>query len=64
MSMSDKPSLKERVDSFRMMELPGQPQMMHMGTSYLVGDLWREICRLTAQAPRDHPDYNQPNGGQ
>jgi len=64
MSMSDKPSLEERVISFHVMELPGQPQMMHMGTSFLICDLWREICRLTTQAPRDHPDYNQPNGDQ
>lgn len=38
--------LKERVDKFNAMELPGQPMMMHMGTNYLVNDLWREIERL------------------
>jgi hypothetical protein len=38
--------MKERVDKFNRLELPGQPIMMHMGTSYLVNDLWREVERL------------------
>jgi len=42
----EKKPLKERVEAFNMMELPGQPRMMHMGTSYLVNDLWREVERL------------------
>nr|WP_319250477.1 hypothetical protein [uncultured Celeribacter sp.] len=46
--MPDDMTLKERVDAFALMELPGQPRMMHMGTSYLVNDLWREIQRLNA----------------
>ena len=40
------PELKARCDDarkraiqFALMELPGQPRMMHMGTSYLVNDL-------------------------
>jgi hypothetical protein len=41
-------TLEERVDAFALMELPGQPRVMHMGTSYLVNDLWREIQRLNA----------------
>lgn len=51
--MSD--DLKDRIEKFNLLELPGQPMMMHMGTSYLVGDLWREINRLTAnqQEQRD-----------
>lgn len=36
-----KHTLAERVEQFNCMELPGQPMMMHMGTSYLVNDLWR-----------------------
>ena len=40
--------LKTRVLQFQMMELPGQPMMMHMGTVYLVNDLDRENTRLTA----------------
>lgn len=31
--------LKEQVLKFKMLELPGQMPMMHMGTSYLVSDL-------------------------
>ena len=47
--MADKEmTLKERVEAFATMQLPGQPPMMHMGTSYLVNDLWREIQRLNA----------------
>lgn len=42
-------TLKDRVLQFQMMELPGQPQMMHMGTSYLVHDLWQEVKRLEAE---------------
>ena len=42
----EKKSLEERVTAFNMMELPGQPRFMHMGTSYLVNDLWQEIQRL------------------
>ena len=41
--------LQERVNQFNMLQLPGQPQGMHMGTSYLIGDLWREL-----QALQDH----------
>lgn len=47
--MSDeKPSLEQRIRQFEMLELPGQPRGMHMGTAYLVQDLWREIERLRA----------------
>lgn len=42
--MSD--DLKDRVDQFRCLKLPGQPMGMHMGTAYLVGDLWAEVRRL------------------
>ena len=41
--------LRERVRAFERLELPGQPQGMHMGTSYLVSDLWQEIERLRAE---------------
>ncbi len=43
--MSGEPTLEERVLQFAMLELPGQPRMMHMGTSYLVNDLWTELQR-------------------
>jgi hypothetical protein len=35
--------LADRVTQFQCMELPGQPQMAHMGTTYLVMDLWRAL---------------------
>jgi len=35
--------LRDRVEKFNMLQLPGQPQGMHMGTSYLIGDLWRML---------------------
>ena len=41
-----KDDLKERVESFMALELPGQPQSMHIGSLNLVSDLWREVCRL------------------
>ena len=39
-------SLEERVKQFEMMRLPGQPRAIHMGTSYLINDLWREVKNL------------------
>jgi hypothetical protein len=39
----DLEDLKTRVNQFNALELPGQPMMMHMGTSYLVNDLWRAL---------------------
>jgi hypothetical protein len=45
---TDQPDLATRVQQFVCMELPGQPRGMHMGTSYLVNDLWSEIQRLRA----------------
>jgi len=43
-----KDDLKERINKFNSLQLPGQPIAMHMGTSYLVNDLWREVERLCA----------------
>lgn len=45
-------TLEQRVEAFALMELPGQPRMMHMGTSYLVTDLWREVKLLRAYNER------------
>lgn len=42
-------NLSERVEQFRCLELPGQPMSMHMGTSYLISDLWKEVERVTAE---------------
>lgn len=44
--MSEKDDLQDRVEKFMMLQLPGQPMMMHMGTSHLVQDLWREVRHL------------------
>lgn len=46
--------LKERVQQFQRLELPGQPWIMHMGTSisHLVNDLWREVQKLEAENGR------------
>lgn len=41
--------LETRVQKFQHLELPGQPMAMHMGTSYLVSDLWRELATLRAE---------------
>ena len=49
--MSD--DLEKRVEQFALLVLPGQPRMMHMGTSYLVNDLWREVQRLRESAKID-----------
>ena len=40
--------LAARVTQFNMMQLPGQPFGMHMGTSYLVNDLAADNTRLRA----------------
>lgn len=37
--------LRDRVIRFNLMDLPGQPMGMHMGTSYLVDNLWTELQR-------------------
>lgn len=44
--MIEKDNLAERVLQFQMLQLPGQPMMMHMGTANLVSDLWREVKHL------------------
>lgn len=41
--------LNERVNAFSTLSLPGQMPMMHMGTSYLVNDLWKAVRTLTAE---------------
>lgn len=44
--------LENRVQQFITLSLPGQPMSMHMGTSRLVNDLWREVQRLRALEAR------------
>ena len=41
--------LNERVNAFSTLSLPGQMPMMHMGTSYLVNDLWKAVRTLTTE---------------
>jgi hypothetical protein len=41
--------LRERVAKFNLMELPGQPMGMHMGTSHLVNDLMRAVEALSGR---------------
>ena len=36
-------NLRLRVNQFHMLQLPGQPYGMHMGTCYLVNDLLRTL---------------------
>lgn len=45
-----KAGLDKKVQQFKELALPGQPQSMHMGTSYLVDDLWHELQGLRASA--------------
>lgn len=46
-----KNELQDRILDFKLMQLPGQPQMMHVGTSNLVNDL--EIAWLQSQKKLD-----------
>jgi len=50
--MKDEETLDERVTQFTMMKLPGQPMSMHMGTSYLVNDLHKEVKQLRSEQDR------------
>jgi hypothetical protein len=46
--VSEKPDVLDRAVDFSMLRLPGQPMVMHMGTSYLVNDLAAEVRKLRA----------------
>jgi hypothetical protein len=59
MSDEKRAELKKRVDQFNALELPGQSPMMHMGTSYLVNDLWREVKRVAKENKRVVDDCNE-----
>ena len=41
--------LRDRVKQYNMLQLPGQPLGMHMGTSYLIGDLWHELYPILSK---------------
>lgn len=53
--------LRDRVNKFNMLQLLGQPQGMHMGTSYLVGDLWHELRRFMVELKRVEVAYDADN---
>ena len=42
-------TLKERVEAFELVALPGQPMYIHMETANLIIDLWKEVQRLEEQ---------------
>lgn len=51
--------LEERFWKFKSLELPGQPQIMHVGSMRLVDDLWREIRRLREERPTPLPSEGE-----
>uniref|UniRef100_A0A6H1ZAM0 RanBP2-type domain-containing protein n=1 Tax=viral metagenome TaxID=1070528 RepID=A0A6H1ZAM0_9ZZZZ len=55
--------LEKRVRQFNSLSLPGQPMGMHIGTSYLVNDLWREVQRLRALKSYPTKDALDNGGG-
>jgi len=50
--MSTAETLDDRILQFKMLQLPGQPRMMHMGTSYLISDMEKEIKLLRTAIAR------------
>jgi hypothetical protein len=42
-------TLKERVEAFELVALPGQPMCVHLGTANLISDLWKEVQQLEEQ---------------
>lgn len=54
--MPDLDDLRDRVNKFNALELPGQPMGMHMGTSYLVNDLLKAVEELSVSAPTPSGD--------
>jgi hypothetical protein len=53
--------LERRVQQFNELKLPGQPKTLHMGTFYLVNDLWREIERLRGIMKKFEPEEDLQN---
>ncbi len=50
--------LQDRYEKFGCLELPGQPQGMHMGTSYFVSDLVKKIEELEEAMEEIHDLYD------
>lgn len=61
--MSVKEPLEKRVMDFQLMRLPGQPVGVHLGTSYLVQDLWDRVCMLEALLRKAKPCVEICSGG-
>ena len=55
--------LGTRVQQFNSLQLPGQPMGMHMGTSYLVNDLWHEVQRLREELARSAQLQTEADSG-
>ncbi len=51
--MNHHDDLEERVMQFWSMSLPGQPLTLHVGTSNLVNDLWKEVQRLRTKVKEE-----------
>ena len=52
-------SFEERDYQFNTLKLPGQPMSIHMGTSYLVNDLWGEVQKLRKECDQLSTDYRE-----
>ena len=50
--------LREKVLQFNLLKLPGQPMCMHMGTSYLVNDLWSRVQQLEREKADLQQEYD------
>lgn len=41
--------LEIKINKFKLLQLPGQPLSMHLGTLYLVNDLWTELKKRAGE---------------
>lgn len=41
--------IRERVIQFKTMKLPGQPQVIHIGTLELIADMQTELARMNLE---------------
>ena len=55
--MSKLSEIEARVFNFQALALPGQPQVMHMGTAYLVSDLLRMLKSAHQQLQINRQGY-------
>ena len=57
--MSEKLPLENRTQVFLSLDLPGQLPVVHLGTLYLVLDLWEEVKKLRAEIILLHEKLQQ-----